>query len=120
MTSAVLNVTFDCSDSAAVAGFWAAVTGWALHEEHSEPGHAEYSVGPPPGGEIRLYFVTVPEPKNAKNRVHLDVVPRGIRQSQEIERLTGLGATVSESQPPEAGWVVMADPEGNEFCLEPD
>jgi catechol 2,3-dioxygenase-like lactoylglutathione lyase family enzyme len=120
MTSAILNVTFDCSDSAAIAGFWAAVTGWPLHEEHLDPGHAEYSVGPPSDGDIRLYFVTVPEPKNAKNRVHLDVVPRSISQAEEIRRLTALGAVVSDSQPPGAGWVVMADPEGNEFCLEPD
>ncbi len=119
MTSAILNVTFDCSDVRSVAEFWAAVTGWALHEENVEPGHAEYSVGPPDDGFTRLYFVTVPEPKTAKSRLHLDMLPRDRSQEQEITRLTGLGATVSGSQPPGAGWVVMADPEGNEFCLEP-
>ena len=119
MTSAILNVTFDCSDSAAVARFWAAVTSWTLHEQNAEPGHMEFSVGPPPDGDIRLYFVTVPEPKLAKNRAHLDVIPRDASQKEEIARLTALGATVSDSQPVGAGWVVMADPEGNEFCLEP-
>ena len=53
MTSAILNVTFDCSDVRSVAEFWAAVTGWTLHEENVEPGHAEYSVGPPDDGFTR-------------------------------------------------------------------
>ena len=119
MTSAILNVTFDCSDARSAAGFWAALTGWNMHEERTEPGHAEYSVGPPEGGFTRLYFVTVPEPKTAKNRLHLDLLPRDRNQEREIERLVALGATVSEAQPPDAGWVVMSDPEGNEFCLEP-
>ncbi len=119
MPSAILNVTFDCSDARSVAGFWAAVTGWTLHEEYADPGHEEFSVGPPPGDRTRLYFVTVAEPKITKNRVHLDVIPRDQSQEQEIARLTGLGATVLGGQPPDAGWVILADPEGNEFCVEP-
>jgi predicted enzyme related to lactoylglutathione lyase len=118
MTSAILNVTFDCTNARAVAGFWAAVTGWTLHEEDADPAQAEFSVGPPPGG-TRLYFVTVGEPKITKNRVHLDVIPRDQSQDQEIARLTGLGATVIGGQPPGAGWVILADPEGNEFCVQP-
>ena len=119
MTSTVLNITFDCSDAAKVARFWAAVTGWDLKLAYDElPGQPEFSVGPPPAGGVRLYFVPVPEPKTTKNRVHLDVVPAG-EQSQEIARLVDLGASVASDQLADAGWVVMTDPEGNEFCVEP-
>jgi len=117
MSSAVLNVTFDCADPGVVARFWASVTGWALHEEDLQPGHEEYSVGPPAEGGARLYFVGVPEPKASKNRLHLDVIPDGSQQ-QEIARLVKLGASVPDDQPAGAGWVILADPEGNEFCVE--
>jgi predicted enzyme related to lactoylglutathione lyase len=60
----------------------------------------------------------VPEPKTVKNRIHLDLLPPGEDQQAELVRLTGLGATVLADQPPGASWIVMADPEGNEFCLE--
>jgi predicted enzyme related to lactoylglutathione lyase len=118
MTSTILNITFDCSDTAKVARFWAGVTGWDLQVAYESAGQVEFSVGPPPAGGVRLYFVPVPEPKAVKNRVHLDVVPVG-GQEQEIARLVELGATVSSDQTADAGWVVLADPEGNEFCVEP-
>jgi predicted enzyme related to lactoylglutathione lyase len=118
MTSAVYNITFDCSDAGAVASFWSAVTGWVRHEYQPRPGQKEYGVGPAAEGDVRLYFVTVPEPKTAKNRVHLDVKPQG-DQGREIARLVELGASVTGDQPPDAGWVVLRDPEGNEFCVEP-
>ena len=117
MVSTILNVTFDCTDPGAVARFWSAVTGWALHTEDLEPGHEEYGVGPSAEGGIRLYFVGVPEPKAGKNRIHLDVIPPGPQQ-QEIARLVGLGASVIDDQPAEVPWVILADPEGNEFCVE--
>jgi hypothetical protein len=72
----------------------------------------------PPSGVPRMYFTTVPEPKPAKNRIHLDLIPPGDDQQAEVARLTGLGATVLDGQPPGVSWIVMADPEGNEFCLE--
>jgi len=118
MTSAVLNITFDCADPAVVARFWAAVTGWPLHAADAAPGHREYSVGPPAEGWPRLYFVAVGEPKAVKNRLHLDVVPRDGSQQEEIARVVQLGACVVADQPAGAGWVVLADPEGNEFCVE--
>jgi predicted enzyme related to lactoylglutathione lyase len=118
MTSTVLNVTFDCADPGSIARFWAAVTGWALHDEDLRPGHQEYSVGPPAAGAVRLYFVGVPEPKAAKNRLHLDLLPGDGAQQQEIARLVELGASVLDDQPAGVGWVILADPEGNEFCVE--
>ena len=118
MSSFVLNVTFDCADPGAVARFWAAVTGWPLHAEGTWDGHEEYRVGPPAEGGMRLYFVGVPEPKVVKNRLHLDVVPHDRSQQEEIARMVQLGASVADAQPADAGWVILADPEGNEFCVE--
>jgi len=118
MSSTILNITFDCRDAARVARFWAGVTGWDLRVAYETPEQVEFSVGPAPTGGVRLYFVPVPEPKMVKNRVHLDVVPDG-GQEREIARLADLGATVSSDQPADGGWAVLADPEGNEFCVEP-
>ena len=72
----------------------------------------------PGEGRPRLYFVRVPEDKTIKNRVHLDVMPDDRTQDEEIARLTRLGATVLSDRRPEFGWVLLADPEGNGFCVE--
>jgi predicted enzyme related to lactoylglutathione lyase len=114
VSSFILNITVDCADPQRVARFWAAVTGWPA----SRQGQADYAVGPG-GGSPRLYFVPVPEPKKSKNRMHLDVVPGDRGQDEEITRLTEIGASVVSDQRPDIGWVIMADPEGNEFCIEP-
>ena len=62
----------------------------------------------------------MPEGKAVKNRLHLDLQPQGIRRDDEVQRLLGLGATVvgDRRRPDGTGWVTMADPEGNEFCVE--
>ena len=118
MHSTIHNITFDCADARAQAMFWAAVTAGTAQERDATPGHVEYVVLPLSDGMPRLYFQTVPEPKPAKNRVHLDVSPDSDDKQAELARLVGLGATVTADQPPDAGWIVMADPEGNEFCLD--
>jgi predicted enzyme related to lactoylglutathione lyase len=118
MHASILNITFDCADARAQALFWAAVTGWTAEERDATPGHVEYAVVPPGQDTPRLYFTTVPEPKTAKNRVHLDLIPPGDDPKAELARLLGLGAAVAGSQPPGVGWLILADPEGNEFCLE--
>ena len=118
MYASILNITFDCADARTQATFWAAVTGWTAQERDATPGHVEYSVEPPAQGGPRLYFTTVPEPKAVKNRIHLDLLPPGDDQQAELARLTALGALVLDDQPSGASWIVMADPEGNEFCLE--
>ncbi|HEY2549187.1 MAG TPA: VOC family protein [Streptosporangiaceae bacterium] len=115
MSSYLLNITIDCQRPQLVARFWAGVTGWPVSQPYSPQ---EYAVTGP-AGVPRLYFTAVPEPKGAKNRVHLDIVPADRTQDEEIARLAGLGASVVSDQRPDVGWVVMADPEGNEFCLEP-
>lgn len=117
MTSFILNITFDCADPRALARFWGEVTGWPVTEE-PRPGFTEAAVGTPGEDRPRLYFVQVPEGKTVKNRLHLDVMPSDRTQDEEIARLVGLGARVVSDPRPESGWVLMADPEGNEFDVE--
>ena len=118
----VLNVTMDSADPQAQARFWSSVTGQPASDE-SRPGNPFWLVGPPPDQDgLRLVFVPVAEAKRAKNRVHLDVVPTDRSQAAELDRLLILGASVVDDRRhiDGGGWVVLADPEGNEFCLEGD
>ena len=119
MTSALLNVTFDCRDAASVARFWEGVTGYAMAFE-DPPGNPFWVLTPNEPNLPRLVFVTVSETKSIKNRVHLDVVPSDRTQEAEVSRLLTLGASILDDRRTSApgGWVVMADPEGNEFCVE--
>jgi hypothetical protein len=120
MTARPRNITFDCADPYALAVFWGRVTGYQEDPENgNEPGDPEgLLVGP--GGQPNLLFVTVPEPKTVKTRVHLDLEPDDRTRDQEVERLLGIGATLVADQrrPDGRGWVVLADPEGNELCIE--
>ena len=70
-------------------------------------------------GAQRILFIEVPERKQAKNRLHLDLVPAAGTRDEEVARLLELGATVVDDlrRPDGSGWVVLADPEGNEFCI---
>ena len=119
MPSGVLNVTFDCSDAATLARFWSEVTGWPC-SHHDMPGNPFWLVGEPDGHHPRLVFVSVPEGKATKNRLHLDLLPRDAGQADELARIEALGARVLEDRRglEPGGWVVLEDPEGNEFCLE--
>ena len=122
MSSLVLNVTFDCLDARSVARFWEAVTGHPSELQH-QPGNDYWVVGPPDGSLPRLVFVTVPEKKATKNRVHLDLLPKyAASQEEEVARLIDLGGSIVDDRRDSSpgGWIVMADPEGNEFCVEPE
>lgn len=111
------SLCIDSADPAKLASFWAAVLGWRPTEEGPdevvlEPpaGSAEVGVSPD------LLFLRVRDDKVVKNRLHLDLRPRD--QIAEVTRLEGLGArTVDIGQERDSTWVVMADPEGNEFCV---
>ena len=120
MTARPRNVTFDCADPYALARFWGQVTGYREDPENpNEPDDPEgYLAGP--DGQPGLLFIAVPEPKTVKNRVHLDLVPDDRTRDQEVERLLGIGATLvaDHRRPGGRGWVVLGDPEGNEFCVE--
>ncbi|KUP97122.1 VOC family protein [Thermobifida cellulosilytica] len=118
MRSIIRTVTFDCADPYALAEFWARAVGGSP-EAGSRPGDPEVYVDTP-DGQPRLFFQRVPENKLAKNRVHLDLGPRGGGRDEEVARLVRLGATfVADFRRDDgSGFVVLADPEGNEFCVE--
>lgn len=141
-----VQITVDCADPAALAAFWAQTLGYEV--QAPPPGFATWdealeAFGVPPerrndasaavdpnGAGPRLFFQRVPEGKQSKNRVHLDVrAAPGLEGDErmaalesEAERLIALGASRLARHEPEpplgAGHVVMADPEGNEFCLD--
>ena len=141
-----VQITFDCADPDGLCRFWVEVLDYQM--QPPPPGFETWdafleSVGVPPeqrnsrsaalpvdGTGPRLFFQQVPEGKSAKNRVHLDVrsAPglegdeRMAALQAECDRLVALGATrlrrVEPEGPMEAGFIVMADPEGNEFCLD--
>jgi predicted enzyme related to lactoylglutathione lyase len=122
VSSFVLNVTFDCADPKAQAAFWAAVTGYPATDE-SRPGNPFWLVAPQRDeGRPRLAFVPARGQKTGKNRLHVDIVPDDRPQGAELDRLIGVGASVVDDrrEAEGGGWVVLADPEGNEFCLEGD
>ncbi|MFD9070491.1 VOC family protein [Streptomyces lasiicapitis] len=115
MVSVVQNVAIDCADAYELARFWSEVTDRPLHPE-DRPGDRETQVLLAEGPV--LHFNQVPEPKKIKNRIHLCLRPETSRE-REVEWLLGLGATLVTDQrnPDGSGWAVLADPEGNEFCV---
>jgi predicted enzyme related to lactoylglutathione lyase len=107
------TVTFDCADPVRVATFWAAALGFELAENDPEGAY----VRDPSGRTRGIFFQPVPEPKTAKNRLHLDVRP-DTSMAAEVLRLEALGATVrGHIEVPGSFWTQMRDPEGNEFCV---
>jgi predicted enzyme related to lactoylglutathione lyase len=119
--SSVLNVTFDCENAETMALFWSGVLGWPASRQEM-PGNPYWLVGDPENVELRLVFVTVPENKTTKNRLHLDLLARSESQADELARIESLGARIVDDRRHRepGGWVVLEDPEGNEFCLEGD
>ena len=119
MAASLSHVTVDSQDAYAQSLFWSAVLGWAQDaEDPNEPGHEECLVMAPDGRQ-RLLFIEVPEAEVGKNRLHLDLRPTTGTRDAELLRLLELGAVVVEDRrrPDGGGWFVLADPEGNEFCL---
>jgi hypothetical protein len=113
MGSRFTELIVDAAEPRRLAEFWAAVLGWQVTS--SDEGGTE--IAGPSGAGPSLVFVPVPEPKTVKNRLHVDVNPVGCDQAQEVERLIGLGARRVDVGQGEQTWVVLADPEGNEFCV---
>jgi catechol 2,3-dioxygenase-like lactoylglutathione lyase family enzyme len=119
VTSRIDHTTFDCHDAFALSTFWAQVLGFTdVPGDPNEPGHEECMIIDPGGGQ-RVLFIEVPEGKQVKNRVHFDLVPTDRTRDEEIERVLALGATPLDDRrrPDGTGWLVLADPEGNEFCI---
>jgi predicted enzyme related to lactoylglutathione lyase len=119
VTSSILNVTFECLNAASLAQFWSEITG-SPYQRVDMPGNPFWVVESVDATGICLVFVTVSEEKKVKNRLHLDLVPLNDTQAEELTRFESLGARVVDDRRnlEPGGWVVMEDPEGNEFCLE--
>lgn len=117
MTVRIQCVCIDTSDPSRIAGFWEAALGWRRTHEEEDEVVLEPPAGNPEDGIVPdLLFLRVPEDKSVKNRLHLDLRPDD--QEAEVDRLIGLGARrVSVGQSPDVTWVVLADPDGNEFCV---
>jgi hypothetical protein len=114
MPSRLTNIVIDALDPSVVAEFWCSVLGWQI-VEHSDKG---MSIAPPNRSWPVIDVLPVPDTKTVKNRLHLDLRADGISTPDELLRLQALGASpVDVGQSPDATWVVLADPEGNEFCL---
>ena len=114
MTSRLAVIVIDAIEPRPVADFWAAVLGWRIVEEEPDI----VSLAPDGGAAPGIDVVKVPERKTLKNRLHLDLRADGSTQRAEVERLIGLGARrVDVGQGHDVSWVVLADPEGNEFCV---
>ncbi|WIM98465.1 VOC family protein [Actinoplanes oblitus] len=120
MTSVVNHITVDCvGDPYDLARFWSLVTGNPLSDD-DQPGDPEACVIPPAGTGPLMLFVRVSDAKTVKNRMHVDVKPTDRTRDEEVARLRDAGARLVSDQrrPDGTGWVVLADPEGNEFCVE--
>jgi hypothetical protein len=119
MTSRISHVSVDCHNAHAQSVWWAEVLGMSQDpEDPNEPGHEECMIFSA-DGRTRVLFIEVPDEKQVKNRLHLDLRPVDGTRDQEVERLVDLGATEVDDRRTSAGagWVVLADPEGNEFCV---
>ena len=119
MTAVISHTTIDATDAYAQSLFWAKVLGYAEDpDDPNEPGHEECMIFSP-DGRTRVLFIEVPDKKQVKNRMHFDLVPAEGTRDAEAARLVSIGATVVDDlrRPDGSGWVVLADPEGNEFCI---
>ncbi|GAA3454256.1 MULTISPECIES: VOC family protein [Dactylosporangium] len=120
MTVRIRHITIDCADPYRLSLFWSAVTGYQeAPNDPNLPTHDQALILAP-DGSAGLLFIRVPEPKSVKNRVHFDVQPLDATRDEEVERVLALGASQVDDfrRPDGTGWVVVADPEGNEFCIE--
>ena len=110
-------ICIDTTDPALLARWWAELLGWRLTYEEADEVVLEPPVGSPEDGvSPDILFLRVPEPKTVKDRLHIDLRPED--QAAEVARAEALGATrVDIGQGDDKSWVVLADPEGNEFCI---
>src|SRR5215467_269871 len=122
MALRLVQIAMDARDDSAVGRFWAQALGWGVASEEPgvtnvEPAGFAY----PDPAAVCIDVLTVPEPKTVKNRVHLDLATTSAaHQADLVARLRDLGATPADVGQGDVPWTVLADPEGNEFCvLEP-
>ena len=119
MTSRISTTTIDCHDAFALSTWWKQVLDYTDDPaDPNEPGHDECMIIDPLTSQ-RLLFQVIPEGKQVKNRIHFDIAPTDRRRDAEVERVLALGAKQlgDYRNPDGTGWVLLADPEGNEFCI---
>lgn len=121
MTSRISHTSVDCTDAYALSQWWKGVLGYTdVPDDPNEPGHEECMLLDPTTGH-RVLFIEVPDPTPGKNPVHFDLRPTDRSREEEIERLLADGATLATDHRgihgPGSGWVTLADPEGNLFCV---
>jgi predicted enzyme related to lactoylglutathione lyase len=112
MTSRVTTLAIDAVDPVSLADFWCAVLGWRVIETETDI----VSIGDSRGSGMTIDVIRVPEHKTVKNRLHLDLTADG-DAAAELQRLYDLGAEPVDIGQGDVTWTVLADPEGNEFCL---
>jgi len=112
MAARLTEIVVDGHDPERLAAFWSGVLGWEVVDR--DEGSVEIAG---PGDGPTLLFEPVPEDKIVKNRLHLDVNPTDRDRDAEVERIIGLGAVPVDVGQRDVDWVVLADPEGNEFCV---
>ena len=114
MAVSLHHIVIDTHDLPRLARFWAEVLGWRILSERER----EIVIGTDETAPIGICFMPVEDEKTGKNRLHLDLNPDPHDRDGEIERIIGLGATrVDVGQTGAESWTVLADPEGNEFCV---
>jgi catechol 2,3-dioxygenase-like lactoylglutathione lyase family enzyme len=119
MTSRVSHTTVNCRNAYASSEWWKHVLGYVdVEGDPNEPGHEECIILDPDGTH-RLLFIEVEELQTADGRWHLDLAPTDTTRDAEVERLVAHGASVRADRrnADGSGWVVLADPDGNEFCV---
>jgi hypothetical protein len=121
MAAFISHTAVDCANAYELSEWWKQVLGYVDEaDDPNLPGHEECMILSPETGH-RLLFIEVPDVKQVKNRVHLDLRPTDRTRDEEVERLLGIGATHLDDQREirgdGTGWVVLGDPEGNEFCI---
>ncbi|WP_328581778.1 VOC family protein [Streptomyces sp. NBC_00370] len=108
------HIVIDAHDLPALARFWSQVLDWRILSERPR----EVVIGPSETAPVGICFMPVPDRKTTKNRLHLDLTPSAEDREAEIARVLALGATrVDVGQSGTESWTVLADPEGNEFCV---
>ena len=115
MTSRLIALCFDANDPRGLAPFWAEALRWEIQDATDD----EIALVPTDDTRFRILFVPVPDEKSGQNRIHLDLTTTSVDdQTRSVERLVELGARhVDIGQSPDEPHVVLADPEGNEFCI---
>jgi predicted enzyme related to lactoylglutathione lyase len=114
MASSVHSIVIDAADPNKLATFWEQVLDYNRTYESDEHGY-EVVISPKAGKGNDILFGRSEDEKNGKNRIHLDLKPTD--QTAEVERVLALGATKTDIGQKDTPWVVLADPEGNEFCI---